>query len=99
MNLFMDPWTFIFMGVLGAVGLIQYLKGWLPKAPSWVWRIVLPIVCTGIARLKGGPLGEMVIYGLLILTFAELGYETLVQGLNGLLKSLLEKVKTSLGGS
>jgi hypothetical protein len=34
-------------------GLIQALKkDWLPKAPSWVWKITTPIVAAGIALLR-----------------------------------------------
>lgn len=34
-------------------GLIQALKkDWLPKAPSWLWKIATPIIAAGIAVLR-----------------------------------------------
>ncbi len=89
--------TEIAMAVIGTVGAIEYLKGWLPKAPKWVWRAALPVIGAGIAYSSGGTLGERLITGLVIVTFSEIGYQTVVQSLTGLLKALLEKIKAGLG--
>lgn len=96
MNISID-WTVIVLSVIGVVGILQYLKGWLPKAPTWVWRALLPAVCAAIAVAGGGGLWQIVLRGVVVLTFAEIGYETIVQGLTGLLKAVMEKVKAGVG--
>ncbi len=61
-------------GAVATAGLIQWGKGLVKKAPSWVWAICLIIFGVGYMYAP-----EQVRTGLLISAIAQLGYETLIQ--------------------
>lgn len=64
---------------VGSAGIIQYAKGFLPKVPSFVWGIALPVLCAaGSIALEPWPMAVAVF--LLGLALAQIGYETLIQG-------------------
>lgn len=72
-------WTKVLMTAIAAVGLIQYLKGFVKdKIPSWGYGVALPVVCVGCAAVMF-LLPLWIGVGLLALTIAQLGYETLIQ--------------------
>lgn len=45
------------LGGLVVAYLLDYLRGWVKAAPSWVWRILVVIVSAAVAVAKGQELG------------------------------------------
>jgi hypothetical protein len=65
------------LGAVIVVGLIQWVKGMFPKAPSWVWTAALPIV-SFIAALAYGP--DKIIWNVFgTWSVAQIGYEVILQ--------------------
>lgn len=73
-------WVLVLAIAVGAVGLIQYVKGLISKAPTWVWAASLPVICIAGSILLT-PWPWCVLVAVLAITLGQLGYETLVQGI------------------
>lgn len=71
-------WVKIIEIAVAVVGIIQWFKGLLTKAPAWVWSVVSAVGCLGVAA-AAFYLPPWVLHGLMALAVAQLGYETLVQ--------------------
>lgn len=71
-------WGNVVSVAVAVVGLIQWLKGLLTKAPSWVWAVASAVGCMGVAAVVFY-LPPWVLMGLVALAVAQLGYETIVQ--------------------
>jgi len=73
----MNDIKLILLAGFGTVGLIEWLKGLLPKVPGIVWRIVMPVACIGLwAASMWVP---VVFWGLVVLASTQLGYQGFVQ--------------------
>lgn len=74
MNLDIGTWA---LGAVIVVGLIQWFKGMLPKAPTWVWIIASPLAAVigsaayGTDKIAWNALG--------ILAVSQMGYELILQ--------------------
>lgn len=77
-----------FLIAVAAVGIIEYFKGipWKKDPPKWVWVVASPVLCFGGAILLGAIPGSILI-GALALTFAQIGYQTLIQGIEAAINS------------
>ncbi len=71
-------WAKIIPIAVAVVGLLQWLKGLLPKAPTWVWAAASAVGCLGIAAAVVY-LPSWVLLGLVALAVSQLGYEIIVQ--------------------
>jgi hypothetical protein len=71
-------WTKVAEIAVAVVGLIQWVKGLLPKAPTWVWAVASAVGCLGIAAAVIY-LPPWVLLGLVALAVSQLGYETIVK--------------------
>ena len=69
-------WLLSLAVALEAAGLIQWAKGWA-KAPTWVWGILMPPLCIGLALAPA-----FVHIGALGVAFAQLGYENIIKVLS-----------------
>lgn len=70
-------------GGVALVGLLQWLKGLVPGAPSWVWGIAAPILAAGWAVAP-----DWARQAVGVLAVSQIGYETIIQA-----------VKKKLGGA
>jgi len=73
-------WQQIALVAFGVIGVIQYLKGYLPKAPSIVWALIQPVLCLGFGAAYS-LLPSWVTYGVTALALSQIGYETIVQAI------------------
>lgn len=73
-------WVLVLVIALCASGLIQWLKGFAKKAPTWVWGLLLPLLCLAIA-VAVQPWPFLLLLALLGLVLAQIGYDTLLRGL------------------
>lgn len=73
-------WVQIVGVAFTVVGLIQFAKGFIKsqKFPTWIWGILLPIGCVGIAAAFLY-LPSFVTIALLAMSVSQLGYENIVQ--------------------
>jgi hypothetical protein len=71
-------WVNVISIAVAVVGLIQWFKGLLKKAPAWVWAVASAVGCLGVAAVVFY-LPPWVLMGLLALSLAQLGYETIVK--------------------
>jgi len=80
-----------FAGAVIAVGLIEWAKNLFPKAPPWVWMVVLPVgafVAAFSIVLKDEASTVSIVWNALgIWSLSQLGYALIVQ----LVKKRLEK--------
>ena len=73
----MDDIRMILLAGFGTVGIVEWVKGLLPKVPGFVWRIVMPLVCIGVwAASMWVP---VVFWGLVVLATTQLGYQGFIQ--------------------
>lgn len=73
-------WVLVLVIALIASGLIQWLKGFLKRAPTWTWGLLLPVLCLAIATAMQ-PWPWLLLLGLLGMVLAQLGWDTLLRGL------------------
>lgn len=66
-------------GAVIVVGLLEYVKGLLPKVPTWVWAIAAPIAAlvTAFAGESSKPFWD----ALGILSLSQMGYALIVQSI------------------
>lgn len=80
------------LGSVIVVGLIQWFKPILPKAPTWVWIVALPVTAT-IGAVAYGT--DKVIWNALgIWAIAQIGYEVIVQAVKSRLAGNVPAEKT-----
>lgn len=71
-------WETIMLVAFGVIGVIQYAKGFLPKAPHWVWAVAQPTLCIALGAAYTY-LPSWIIYGITALALSQIGYETIIQ--------------------
>jgi hypothetical protein len=96
----MDDFKMILLAGFGTVGFMEWIKRLLPKAPGWVWRLSMPVLCIGLwAASMWVP---VVFWGLVVLATTQLGYQGFVQFGNEIVSILktkfLEKPEEKKGG-
>lgn len=77
-------WGAIIGVACGAVGVIQYIKGFFPKElPAWIWRVLLALASAGagvaLAGVVGGGIWVMIIDAAAVLTAGQIGYPVLIK--------------------
>jgi hypothetical protein len=80
--------AFLISGAFGVAGVLQYAKGLLPKAPTWLWQAVSPVACVGVAITYGGDALQVAQNAVLLLAMTQLMYETVIQ----LVKKSIERL-------
>jgi hypothetical protein len=71
-------WQQIALVAFGVIGIIQYLKGYLPKAPGILWALLQPALCIGLGATYS-LLPSWVSYGVTALALSQIGYETIIK--------------------
>lgn len=91
----MVSFDFIFLAgaAVSVVGVVEYLKGFWPKAPTWAWRLSIPPACVAVAIAGDGGPFQIATNAFMLLAVAQIGYPILVQ----LPVALIEKFRKSLG--
>jgi len=79
-------WELVLAVAFSAIGLIEYIKGCVPAAKPWVWRVALFVACPVLA-LAFSLFPPWVQIGAMALAIAQIGYQ-----------SIVELVKKRLGG-
>mgnify|MGYP001174068567 CR=1 FL=1 len=88
-------WGFIVLVAIATVGLVQWLKGILPKAPTWIWAIAAVVLCFGLAAL-GTLVSRWILLAAVALAAAQLCYELILQGIPKIVGGVLNSTP---GGS
>lgn len=84
-------------GAVVVVGLVQWIKGLVRDAPSWVWAIVMAGVSIGVgyAMPSGG-----IYAGLGTWAIAQLGYDAILKGVIAAIeRKSAAKTESSSGGT
>ena len=64
-------------GAAVVVGLMQWVKGLVPKAPTWVWALCMPLISIGVGfSMKGA---TPVFDGLGVWAISQLGYDAILK--------------------
>lgn len=71
-------WETVLFVSFSAIGVIQYLKGFLTKAPTIVWALASPVLCIAFSA-AWAIMPSWVSQGILALALSQLGYETIIQ--------------------
>jgi len=78
-------WFLIVSAAVVSVGVMEYVKGFVTvkagakPVPSWVWRLVLLVICAGVAAAMDGGLSQAMTNALALVAVAEVGYPVLIQ--------------------
>ncbi len=88
MDLSSIPWGTIILIAIAAVGIVQWLKGAFKKAPTWIWAIASALLCIGLAAASTY-ISPWILYAAVALSFAQLCYEIIVQGIPELVKRMI----------
>ncbi len=71
-------WILIVEAAIGAVGLIEWVKGFFPLAHQYAWRTLGPVVCIALAAAFSY-LPAWVGVGVLELAIMQLGYQNIIE--------------------
>ena len=85
--------SLIAVAVVATVGVVQWLKGFFPGAPTWPWRALMPVVAIAWGIAIGQTWLTRALSAALIVSMCEAGYAVIVQGLTAVASSLLERLK------
>ena len=88
MDALLIPWSTIILIAIAIVGIVQWLKGAVKKAPSWIWAAASVLLCGGLSAAAAF-VGPWVLYAAVALSFAQLCYEIIVQGIPAIVKKLI----------
>lgn len=72
-------WEVVLSAAFGAIGVLEYIKGFYKGSPSYVWRILQPVLCLGFAAVAAF-LPAWVMTGILALALSQVGYELILDG-------------------
>jgi hypothetical protein len=70
-------WVTWLAGAVAVVGVLQWIKGLAPKAPSWAWSVAMVALSIAAAFAAGGPRPWFDALG--IAAISQLGYELIIQ--------------------
>ena len=79
-------WEVILSAAFASVGVIEYIKGFLPETKSKLWRLLQPALCLIFAVISTY-LPSWIMTGILALALSQVGYEVII-----------ETVKKKIGG-
>lgn len=90
----MDMTVFAYIGiaVVGTVGTVQVLKGFLPKAPTWIWRTIVALACVGWGIAIGQVWLTRALYASLLIALSYAGYEVIVKKLGEVAGRIVDKL-------
>lgn len=71
-------WAYIVAACIGVVGGLEYIKGFFKDAPTIAWRIMLPIVCLGVAIAGDGGIYQIATDAIIMLAICQIGYDKLI---------------------
>jgi hypothetical protein len=83
--------VYLIAAAFGAVGAVEYLKGWFPNAKNWLWRAILPVICFGVALAGDGGWFQIGTTAILLLALTQICYELLISAVKKLIEKKLEQ--------
>jgi hypothetical protein len=75
-----------------AVGVLEWLKGFFPKAPAWLWRVLLIVASVGGGALYDGGIFEILPRSGLALAIGQMAYPLLVKIPKAIIKKLIPEI-------
>lgn len=85
----MDDVKMILLAGFGTVGFIEWIKKLVPKAPGWVWKLIMPFLSIGV--WAASMYIPVVFWGLVVMATTQLGYQGFVQFGNEIVSILKDK--------
>ena len=82
---------FIIALAFGVAGVTQWVKGFFPTWPTLVWRLILPVVCVGVAFAAGGGLRVIALNAILALAVSQICYEALISRVRKMIDPTVDK--------
>jgi hypothetical protein len=76
--------VFLVTAAFSVAGVIEYVKGFAPKAPTWVWQALLPVACVGVVLVAGQQLYSAVV----VLALSQLCYQSIIQAVKKKIDSI-----------
>lgn len=73
-------WVLVIVVAIMASGVIQWFKGFVKTKQTWIWGLLLPMLCLAIAAAFQ-PWPWLLALGVLAMCLAQIGYDTLLRGL------------------
>ena len=83
--------VYLFAAAFGAIGVIEYIKGFVPNAPGWVWRVCLPLVCFGVALAGDGGWFQVGTMAILLLALTQICYDLIISSVKKLIERKMEQ--------
>ena len=79
------------ISAITAVGLVQFLKNWIPESfPKKLYTVIFAVITCGVS-IAYAYLPESVSNGLLALSVGQLGYENIIQLVNKAISKITDK--------
>ena len=71
-------WEIVLAAAFAAIGVLEFIKGFFPRATGKAWRILQPVFCLGFSGLAliAPP---WIMTGILALALSQIGYETIIE--------------------
>ena len=90
----MDIMNYLQSAIIAAitlVGIVQFLKNWIPESfPKKLYTVVFAVVTCGVT-IASSYLPESITNGLLALSVGQLGYENIIQLVNKVIGKISDK--------
>lgn len=83
----------IVIAVVGIVGGIQWVKGFFADGPTWVWRVLMALLCIAWGIVIGPSWVHRALYALFLVAVCQASYKVIVQKLGEFGGSLLDKLR------
>lgn len=79
------------LAAITAVGLVQFIKNWIPETfPKKLYTIIFAVATFGVT-VASAYLPESVMNGLLTLSVGQLGYENIIQLVNKVIGKITDR--------
>ena len=82
--------VYLIAAAFGAIGVLEYVKGFVPNAPTWVWRVALLPICAGVSIAGGGEIFQVATNGVLLLALTQICYDLIISAVKKLIEKKME---------
>ncbi len=77
---------------ISVVGVVEYVKGFFPRLPPWVWRLTMALASVAVAVSGGGSVSQIATNAFALLALSQIGYPVIIQ----LPLAMIEKFRKTL---
>ena len=78
--------VYLVAAAFGAIGVLEYIKGFVPNAPTWVWRVALLPICAGVSLAGDGGVFQVATNGVLLLALTQICYDLIISSVKKLIE-------------